>query len=113
MRRRTDTGKYEVRWREGGRHRSQSFTRKADAETLRLNIARARELGHEPQVDRGSQLLCEFVEEWWRVYAVPNLARNTRDSYAVIWDRHLRRRVGGLRLRDVTPERIDKLRVEL
>ncbi len=38
-------GKYLVRWREGGRQRSQLFDRKGDAEVFELEIKRRKQLG--------------------------------------------------------------------
>ena len=103
MKRRADTGKWEVRWRENGRNRSRSFSVKADAERFELGVRRARELGGPLDLDRGRETVAEFMERWWRDYAVPTLADNTRDCYAGIWERHVLRRLGGYRLRDVTP----------
>jgi hypothetical protein len=37
------------------------------------------------------------------VQAVPNLTVRTRAAYAIVFDKHLLPRVGGLALRDVTP----------
>jgi len=46
-----------------------------------LRALHAAEVGHLPRlgttVDAGSETLAEFVEEWWRVYAGPNLERAT------------------------------------
>jgi hypothetical protein len=33
--------------------------------------------------------LSEFVETYWRVHAVPNLAASTRDFYARAWANHI------------------------
>jgi integrase len=44
---------------------------------------------------------------------VPNLAASTRRRYAEVWDRHVLPRLGGYRLRDVTPALVDNFRVEL
>ncbi len=113
IRRRDDTGKWEVRWRENGRHRSQSFTRKADAERHAARVRSARELGEALDLDRGKETVAEFIERWWREYAVISLADNTRDAYSRVWENHLRRRLGGYRLRDVTPGVVDRTKSEL
>jgi len=110
---RPDTGKWEVRWRQAGRHRSRSFTRKADAERLDREVSRLRELGGSLDLNRGKETLAEFVERWWVEYAIPSLSKNTRDSYGRVWEKHLRGRVGGYRLRDVTPAVVDKLKAQL
>ena len=98
MKRRLDTGKWEVRWRENGRNRSRSFSVKADAARFELGVRRARELGGPLDLDRGRETVAEFMERWWRDYAVTTLSDNTRDCYARIWERHVRRRLGGYRL---------------
>ena len=113
MKKRGDTGKWEVRWRENGRNRSRSFSVKADAERFELGVRRARELGGPLDLDRGRETVAEFMERWWRDYAVPSLTDNTRDCYARIWERHVRARLGGYRLRDVTPAVVAGLKADL
>ncbi len=53
------------------------------------------------------------MERWWRDYAMPTLSDNTRDCYAGIWERHVRNRLGGYRLRDVTPAVVAGLKADL
>lgn len=113
---RKDTGKFVVKWREGGRdgrQRSQSFDRLSDARAFDHEVQRLAQLGHLAQLDAGKVTLSEWVETWWREYAVPNLKPRTRDVYAVVWDRHIRPRLGGYRLRDLTPGVIDDHRAKL
>ena len=113
MKRRSDTGKWEVRWREHGRNRSKSFTLKADAERFELRVRRARELGQALDLDRGKEPVSEFVETYWRRHAVPNLADNTRDGYRRVWGKHVRPVLGGYSLRDVTPAVVDEFKASL
>ncbi len=113
MKRRADTGKWEVRWRENGRNRSRSFSVKADAARFELGVRRARELGGPLDLDRGRETVADFMERWWRDYAVPTLSDNTRACYAGIWERHVRGRIGGYRLRDVTPAVVARLNADL
>jgi len=113
LKQRSDTGKWEVRWRENGRNRSKSFTRKGDAEKFELRVRRARESGRPLDVDRGSEVLAEFVETYWRQHVMPELSANTRDAYARIWANHLWPALGGYRLRDVTPVVVDELKASL
>ena len=87
--------------------------RKADAERFELKVRQARELGEPLDLDRGKETLAEFVERWWRQYAMVELQPNTRDAYGRVWEKHLRRRVGGYRLRDVTPATIAELKAKL
>jgi integrase len=104
---------WRVRWREGGRNRSKVLGRKRDAEAFDAEVRRRQRTGALATLDAGRERLDEFAEEWWRVYAVPNLAASTLRRYAEVWDRHVLPRVGGYRLREVTPAVVDNLRVEL
>ena len=113
MTKRADTGKHEVRWRENGRNRSKSFTLKADAERFRAEVARARELGRPLDLDRGKETLADFVSVYWRRYAVPQLAEKTRKDYSGVWGTHIRKALGGYRLRDVTPVVVDEFKADL
>jgi len=110
---RGDTGKYEYRWRENGRHRSRSFTRKADYERFKAEVQRSRELGESLDLDRGKETLAEFIGVYWRRYAVPHLSDKTRDDYRGVWDRHIRGRLGPHRIKDITPAVVDELATEL
>ena len=107
------TRKWVVRWRDGGRHRSRSFTFKRDAERFEREQKRSRELGllFEPFVE--SKTVAEIVEAWWLDHAVPRLAPNTRNAYVVVWERHLRREVGDVAIRALTPAVVDELRATL
>jgi hypothetical protein len=66
-------GRYEVRWREGGRQRTRSFTKKGDADAFALEVRRRRQLGPlAAGVIQSRITLAEFVrDEWWPHYAIP------------------------------------------
>ena len=104
---------WRVRWREGGHNRSRVIGRKRDAEAFDAEVRRRRRTGELTMLDAGRETLADFAEEWWRVYAEPNLAVSTRRRYAEVWDLHVLPRVGGYPLRDVTPELADNLRADL
>ena len=112
-RQRDDSGKWEVRWRENGRHRSRSFTRKADADRFESRVRSARELGEVLDLDRGKETVAEFIERWWREYALVSLEDNTRKGYGQVWEKHLRGRIGGYRLRDASPAVVHGIKAEL
>lgn len=61
----------------------------------------------------GRETLAEFAKEWWKLYPVPNLAARTLRSYAGLWDRHVLPRLGSMRLSAITPEVVERFRVEL
>lgn len=109
------TGKYEVRWREGGRMRSRVFERKGDADAFDLDTKRRKQLGAlAPSVLQSRITLAEFIEaEWWPRYAIPNLDPDTRRRYLEVWGTDLEPRIGSYQLREITPELVEDLRDEL
>ena len=116
VRRRPDRGnRPEVRWKEGGRHRSRLFDKVRDAEAFDREIKRAQQLGGlASSVVQSRMTLTDFVlEEWWPKYAVPNLEQSTRDVYAQIWAKHLLPRIGGYELRQLTPALVEDLRAQM
>jgi len=104
---------WRVRWREGGRNRARTFDRKADAAAFEAEVRRRQRAGDLAALDAGQETLQEFAEEWWRLYARPNLAPITLASYAAVWDAHVLPRLGGLRLREIDPQTVARLRAEL
>jgi integrase len=94
---------WRVRWRENGKPRSRVMGSKRDAELFEADITRRKRLGQLAQIDAGRQTVAEFAREWWRIHAEPNLATRTRETYAAVFDKHILPRVGGLKLREITP----------
>jgi hypothetical protein len=61
---------------------------------------------------RGPRLAAS-VDEWWALYAEPNLEPATLRTYRRwVWEQHARPHLGGLRLHDVTPLVIARFRAE-
>jgi integrase len=108
-------GKWEVRWREGGKQPSRLFDRKGDARAFELEIERRKQLGAlAPGVMQSKMTLAEFVaEDWWPRYAIPNLADDTRRRYLEVWGTHLLDRVGPYELRAFTPLLVEDLRDQM
>jgi integrase len=104
---------WRVRWRQGGRNRSKVLGRKRDAEAFDAEITRRKRTGDLARLDAGKESLADFGEEWWRLYAAPNLAPQTLVGYASMWDAHVLPRLGGVPLRELTPESINRFRLEL
>ncbi len=103
-----------MRWRdEQGLERSKVVGRKRDAEAFEAEVVRRKRTGDLDLLTGGGQKLADFAEEWWKLYAVPNLAARTLRSYAGLWDRHVLPRLGSMRLNAITPEVIERFRVEL
>ena len=104
---------WRVRWRQGGRNRSKVLGRKRDAEAFDAELVRKKRTGELAQLDAGKESLADFDEEWWRLYAEPNLAKSTLQVYAVQWDAHVLPRLGAIPLRELTPDVINRFRLEL
>jgi len=109
--RRTYNGKWELRWQEGGRKRSRTFDRKSDAQDFEAWLRRRRQLGQAAVPD--DVKLCEFVETYWQLHAVPNLSDATRALYGRIWDLHILPRLGEYGVREITPKRLVRFRADL
>jgi len=103
--------KYVVRWREGRREPSRTFSRYRDAVAFELDIKRRRQLGPlAAGVLRSRTTLAQFMsEEWWPRYAVPNLKPSTRRRYLEVWSAHLLPRLGDYELRTITPAHVEDL----
>src|ERR1051326_267952 len=107
-------GVWRVRWRDGqGRERSKVIGRKRDAEVFEAEVVRRKRTGDLDLLTGGRETLSEFAEEWWKLYAVPNLASRTLHSYAGLWDRHIHPRLGSMRISAITPEVVERYRAEL
>ncbi len=104
---------WRVRWRQAGQNRSKVLGRKRDAEAFDAELRRKKRTGEIAALDAGKETLAEFGEEWWKLYAEPNLAASTLKVYAILWDTHVLPRLGSLRLRDITPSVVTRFRLEL
>jgi integrase len=105
---------WRVRWRdELGRARSKVVGPKRDADALDAEIVRRKRTGELDLLRGGKETLASFGREWWRLYAVPNLAQRTQRSYAGLWDRHVLPRLGAMPLHGITPEVLERYRAEL
>jgi integrase len=109
--RKKPNGRWELRWREAGRKRGRTFDRKRDAEQFATHLQRRRQLGQAAIPD--DIALRELVEIYWRLHAVPNLAKSTRDFYKLAWVNHIMPRLGDYRVRELTPKRLARFREEL
>ena len=104
---------WRVRWREAGQNRSRVLGRKRDAEAFDAEVRRRKRTGELATLDAGRQTLAELAEDWWRLYAAGNLAPATREVYAILWDAYVLPRLGGLRLRELSPEVVQRFRRDL
>jgi integrase len=107
---------WEVRWREGGRdsrRRQRTFDRKGDAETFDREVKRRKQLGELATWEKRNHTVRELGREWWANYAVPNLAEWTLTGYEPMLVKHIERRLGGLRVGEVSPEIVADFRRRL
>ncbi len=104
---------WRVRWREGGCNRSQVLGRKRDAEAFDAELKRRRRTGEIAHLDAGKETLAQFGEDWWRLYAEPNLAATTLQVYAAMWDAYVLPHLGARSLRELTPTVVHGFRLEL
>jgi integrase len=105
---------WRVRWRDDqNRARSKVIGRKRDADAFEAEIVRRKRTGDLDLLTGGRETLADFAEEWWKLYAVPNLAPRTLRSYAGLWDRNVLPRLGAMRLNAITPEVVERFRAEL
>src|SRR3954470_12670444 len=116
-RRRRDGSTYavwRVRWYdETSAERSKTFDRATDAKAFEAKIRTLKRTSALADIDAGSETLAEFVDEWWAVYAGPNLERATLRAYASFWNSHALPRLGHLQLRELTPQTIARFRADL
>jgi integrase len=116
QRRRKDGKQYmvwRVRWYAGGRERSRTFDNAADARAFEAKVRTLKRTDGLEELDAGKETLAAFAERWWELYARPNLSRNTLDVYARFWNRYALPKLGGYRLRELTPSVISRFRLEL
>jgi integrase len=110
--RKTPTGRYEVRWREGGRRHGRTFDRLADARVFETEIRRRRQLGGLLSADLDITLE-RLAAEWWVLHVEPNLAASTQLHYARVRDLHLLPHLGQYKLREISPRLVNRFRADL
>jgi integrase len=83
-------GRWEVKYRVGGRQRSRTFDRKGDAERFDAEAKRRSQLGPvlARELDRSTLTLDDFVRDGFRTHAV-TLSASQRSKYAWALDKHL------------------------
>jgi integrase len=96
-----------------GSRRSETFDQIDDALDFQAKLRLLRRRDALNELDAGRETLEAFVAEWWRDYATVNLAHNTLQTYAVVWNRHALPRLGPLQLRQVTPPVVARFRRDL
>ena len=104
--------KWVVRYREGGRNRSRSFDRKADAERFDAEVKRRRQLGALSSLEAGRETLDAFVVDTWAPTHAVTLAPKTRKHYASLYDHYLSPHLGATPVRELRADRIARWQAE-
>lgn len=110
--RKTPTGRYEVRWREGSRRHGRTFDRLGDARIFETEVRRRRQLGGLLSSDLDITLE-QLAAEWWLLHVEPNLAASTQLHYARVRDLHLLPHLGQYKLHEISPRLINRFRADL
>ena len=106
--------KHIYRWWDGDVYRQATFTTKADKADFVTEVRRRRRLGlslsfepeeHDPRLD-------EFIEDYWRLHAIPHLGHATRRTYEQEWVKWILPRLGAYRLRQLSARMIVRQLVE-
>lgn len=100
---------WRVRWRENGRNRARIFDDKMLAQKFDLQLRELRQAGELDIVRRAHTVtVAEAADDWWTHHVEPNLKASTADSYSVLLEDRILKKFGHWRLRQVTPEEIEK-----
>ena len=110
---RTRTGKWEVRYRKGRRNRSKTFDLKEDARSFEAEARVRRQRGEHVRRSSDTPTLRDFAADWIDRRRAAGLAEATLRTNRLIFDKHLDPYLGGLRVGDLSPRRLDEWRREL
>jgi hypothetical protein len=110
---RTPNGRWKVDTRAAGRGSRRivrTFDLKKDAEGFYVGLRRKKQLGEFYRPD--DVTLAEFFETYWEFRAL-HLEDSTRKAYRSAWLVHLRPRLGGYHLREITPSLVGEFHAQL
>jgi integrase len=105
---------YEVRWREGERHRSRTFMLKGDAVAWDREVARRRQLGPlaVTQLTSRGMTLSDWITQRWTVEHGSQLEPATRSRYSSSYQLHIEPWLGHVVLNELTVGRLREWQVE-
>lgn len=103
--------KYVHRWWEGDTRRKASFDLKGDRDDFVRELRRLQQ--SRGIIDVGRDVtLGEWVEDFWRLHAIPNLEASTRRRYKQQWGKHIGPRLASYSLRALNARVIGRQLVE-
>ena len=95
---------YRVRFLDAqGQRRSRTFDTAQDAQDFRDRLRRLKRAGDLAALDVGRESLGQFSSDHWRLYVEVRLTPQTERTYRCLWNTHIRGRLGGMQLRQITP----------
>jgi integrase len=105
---------YRVRFQNArGEREGRTFDCAQDAVDFRARLRLLKRAGDLGVLDSGSEPLEEFMVDFWRLYAETRLEPGTRKKYSCLWSKHIRKRLGAMELRQITPLVLSELVLEL
>jgi hypothetical protein len=94
---------YRVRYLNAqGQRKARTFDTPQDAMDFRGRLRLLKRAGDLAALDLGRDSLEQFSLDYWRLYAEVRLASRTQETYRSLWNRHVRQRLGGMQLRQIT-----------
>jgi integrase len=95
---------YRVRFQNArGERTGRTFDCAQDAMDFRARLRLLKRAGDLGVLDSGKESLEQFMGDFWRLYAETQLEPGTRRKYRCLWNKHIRRRLGTMELRQITP----------
>lgn len=99
--------RYRVRWQEGDKRKSKSFTRIKDARSFHAQLRIAGDNGSRLALPgAGKQSLAQFVKEIWSERAEQRLAPKTWEVHKAIYNKHILLQLGSLPLASIDTEEL-------
>jgi len=111
--RNTKRAKYQVRWREGSKHRAQSFDSKKAAEDFRAQVRLRRQRGEEVVHPNETATLDDFANGWQRRRAEGGTSLGTRKANRSIYNAHISPYIGHRRVGELRVKLLDDWRADL
>jgi len=96
-----------------GQRRSRTFDTAQDALDFRGRLRLLKRAGDLAALDVGRESLGQFSCDYWRLYVEVRLTPRTERTYRYLWNRHIRGRLGGMQLRQITPMVVSQFISEL
>jgi integrase len=96
-----------------GQRRSRTFDTAQDALDFRGRLRLLKRAGDLAALDVGRESLAQFSRDYWRLYVEVRLTPQTERTYRCLWNTHIRARLGGMQLREITPMVVSQFISEL